>query len=394
MLTMNSPFQTSFTTQGYQSGQDISYKDWTQKGESAFSAGNLTEAKQCFEKALALAPFDAKLHNNLSVIYWQQGKKEEALNSLTRALELDRDDQDVIINCSKIFKAMGKERDARDILEAYLARKPWDFEAKRELENIGSSPEPVQAPVESFDPSRFFNEEGERQFENGKAEHARLCFEMAIEHNPNHARAYSNLGVVCWQQGDLQRAMEYLYKALDIDSEDSDILYNCSMVLTDAGRLETAANLLKFYLRKNPKDEAAWEDYNSLIRRIDTTAWRPDGLAFETADIYIETGKKLAEAKDYLGAAEAFHRALAINPDRAEVLYFLGQLHLQMGQKAEALETMREGLRPGESFKMITLGMGEILVSLGHRDEARKLYMDYLTYSDDEDVKKALDDLL
>jgi len=393
MLTINSADQSSFKTREYQSKQDASPTDWIKRGESAFSEGDLQKAKGCFEKALTWAPFDAKLHNNLSVVYWQQGETEEALSSLTRALELDPNDQDVIMNCSQIFQSLGKKQDARDILEIYLTRRPWDSEARRELEKIDKAPEQVQVQVGSSDSACFLNDQGEKQFESGKLDHARACFEMAVEHNPNHAKALSNLGVVFWQQGDLQKALEYLYLALDIDSEDADILYNCYKALIAAGELDTAANLLQLYLRRNPQDDAPWEDYASLLRQMGSPAWTPDGLTSEVAEIYTQMGEKLAHLKDYSGAMEAFQRALTLAPDRSEIFYLLGRLHLELGQKAEAIEIMREGLKPGEFHKKIALSMGEVLSSIGHREDARIIYRDYLADNEDGDVREALDKL-
>lgn len=389
MLTINSANQSNFKSGEYQTVQATSAKDWVAMGESAFSDGNLQEARRCFEKALAWAPFDAKVHNNLSVVHWQQGQAEDALNSLTRALELDPDDQDVIMNCSKIFQSLGKKDDAREILEAYLTRKPWDHEVKREMENLDKP----SSLIQPFDAAIFLNEQGEQQFEAGKLDHARACFEMAIEYDLNHAKAHSNLGVVYWRQGDLTKALEHLYLALDIDSEDPDILYNSSSALTAAGELSAAADLLRIYLQRNPLDEAAWEEYASLLSRSRVNAWKPDGLTSEVADVYAQMGEKLAQSKDYTGASEAFQRALALAPDQTDMFYLLGRLHLEQDQKTEALDIMREGLGKGESDKKIVLAMGEILASLEHREDARVLYEDYLGENEDEDVRKALDKL-
>lgn len=395
MLTIDTAGPKGFQTTEHQSEEGFSAMDWMEKGESAFSGGNLREAQRCFEKALAWSPFDPKLHNNLSVVHWQQGQTEEALHCLTRALELDPNDQDVILNCSHIFQAVGKEQDARDILEAYLLRRPWDPEVRIELEKIGKPPEPktVEQKTDSRDPAVFLNEQGEQQFERGRLDHARVCFELAMEHNPNYARALSNLGVVVWRQGDLKNALELLYRALDIDCVDADILYNCSKALEAAGETETAADLLQMYLRQNPQDETVWQEYDSLLRRMGNSVWKAKGLSPEVGDLYTQMGEKLARLEDYPGATDAFQRALSIDPGRSEVFYLLGRLHLELGQETQALEILREGLKSGEFYKKIALLMGEILVSLGRREEARAIYRDYLAGAVDDDMKKALDAL-
>ncbi len=361
--------------------------DWCAKGEKEFAEGNYKEACQYFERALQNRPFDAKAHNNLSVAHWQQGHTEEALESLTRALELDPNDQDVILNCSMVFSKLGKQEYAREILQAYLERNPWDKEARIELDKLkGAAPK-----SQAFDPAGFFNQQGEEQFAKGRKEHAKVCFEMALEHNPHLAKACNNLGVLYWENGDLETALEYLYRALDIDSEDPDIMYNCSKALLSAGEHEAAADLMKLYLQRNPQEDAVWEEYSSLLLQMGSSAWKPDGLSSEVADIYIQMGLKLSQLQDYSGASEAYERAFLINPDRNDACYLLGCLHLELGQKDEALEIMRAGLKPGDHHKKTVLTMGDILISLERFADARMLFDDYLADNDgDQDILEAL----
>jgi len=363
---------------------------WVHSGEEAFAAGKLSEAMSCFEKALQFDPFCAKAHSNLSVVFWRQGKVEDALNSLTRALELDPNDQGVILNCSDIFQSLGKGDDAKEILESYLFRKPWDDEVRRQLDALN---EDSRAHC-TCDPADFFNEQGELQFRKGNLPYARACFDMALENNPAHASAHGNLGVVLWEGGDLEGALNQFYSALDLNPEDPDILLNSSKALYAAGELETAAELLKVYLQKQPQDETIWEEYSSILQELRTYGWKPGGLSSEVADIYIEMGKKLAEAGDMIGAGDAIEKCLKISPARVEAHYLLGRLHLQLDQKEEALDILREGLRIDPSHKGTVLMLGDILASREDVDAARQVYQGYLDDSSDEEVQAALDRLV
>ncbi len=124
-----------------------------------------------------------------------------------------------------------------------------------------------------FERAEFLNREGERRFRKNEMEKARAFFEMALEHDSNHAKACNNLGVFHWRQGDLEKALEYLYKALELAPEDPDILYNGSRVLAAAGETASAIDILRLYLQRNPRDEQAWEEYDSLlVRQVDERA--------------------------------------------------------------------------------------------------------------------------
>jgi len=129
---------------------------------------------------------------------------------------------------------------------------------------VPSKPCPLGDSIAAAD---FLNAHGEKQSQKGDNHHARVCFELAIEHNPNHAGAHNNLGVVQWQQGNLEQAVRCFHQALDLDPEDPDVIYNCSRALAAAGEFDSAAGLLKLYLQRKPQDPAAWEDYESLIRQ-------------------------------------------------------------------------------------------------------------------------------
>ena len=101
-----------------------SAQSWFEKGEAAFCENKHSEAADCFGRVLKADPFNAKAHCRLSNVYWAQGKTEDALNSLTRALELEPGDRDTVLACTRIFDALGKEDFSREVLQSYLDKNP------------------------------------------------------------------------------------------------------------------------------------------------------------------------------------------------------------------------------------------------------------------------------
>ena len=259
-------------------------------------------------------------------------------------------------------------------------------EVRTERETLGKP----RQPSESFDAAAFFNTQGELQFEGGHPDRARACFEMAIEHNPGLAKAHSNLGVILWHQGEEEKALESLYRALELDPQDPEILYNSAKALMAAGELESAGECLKFYLQRNPENQAAWEEYTSLIQQIAVPTWRVDRLSTEVADIHTFMGKELLDAQDHLGAGEALHRALRINPHHVEAYFQLGRLHLVLGQPGEAVGLLRDALRLDPLHKGAVLVLGEALASQEELADAIYLYEDFLAQQSDADIQSAL----
>jgi tetratricopeptide (TPR) repeat protein len=366
-------------------------EDFVGKGNTALANDNLVDARRCFEMALKRDPLNAGVHNKLSLIHWKLGNPEAALNHLTQALEWDPNDREVIIHCCDVFRAMDKAQDAVEILNAYLERNPWDHDLKQRLEGL-SGPDPSEG--QRFDIAQFFTEQGEQQLESGRPDRARVCFEMALEHNPNHAKAYGNLGVLTWQEGDLEHALEHLHKAMQLDPQDFDVLYNSSKALAAAGELDTATDLLRLYLQQNPKDDAVWKDYDALLRQNGGSQWKPDNLPAEVTDVYIRMGEALGQAQDVLGAGEAFQKALQLDPTRVEPYYLLGRLHQKLGQDYEALAIFREGLRFHPEHRESVIMAGKILLSQEQQSEARGLCEAYASKHEDADPQAVWEEIV
>src|SRR5262245_3601030 len=61
---------------------------YLQEGEKALAAGRYDEAAQAYEKLCELAPDMAEAHARLGLIYFQQGKFEQAARALRQAIKL------------------------------------------------------------------------------------------------------------------------------------------------------------------------------------------------------------------------------------------------------------------------------------------------------------------
>lgn len=62
---------------------------WNNKGFALASQGKYSEAIECFDKAIAIAPNYATAWNNKGYMFYLQGKYSEAIECYDKALELD-----------------------------------------------------------------------------------------------------------------------------------------------------------------------------------------------------------------------------------------------------------------------------------------------------------------
>ncbi len=315
-------------------------QNWIAKGEEALGEGHHAEAANYFTRAIETDPFSVRAYLRLSGACWAMGKTEECLNALLKALELDPGDRETVLECVRVFSALGKEEFAKEVLETYLGRNPYDAEIRSRLELLSKRAERGDASGAA----EFFNKHGELQFERGNIGHATACFEMAIGEDPLMGEAYNNLGVIELESGKITEALKNFHKALELKPEDGEILSNSARGLALADQVDLAIDAYREYLRRFPKDFNAWEEFESLIRKSVGFAWRPEGLSNGVAGIYRHAAEELWRAGDLTGASEAVERALRLEPDSPDSLYVLACLHSSIGQKEEARKVLEAAL--------------------------------------------------
>jgi tetratricopeptide (TPR) repeat protein len=133
--------------------------------------GHREEAILAFEKLLERVPGIATAHNDLGVLYYNQGDKEKALNHYEQAvriepqnlsfqknladfyfvesgrvvdalsiynkvLEVDPADVEALMSMGLICAALDRPEDARHFYNRVLEAEPWNADAREHLENL------------------------------------------------------------------------------------------------------------------------------------------------------------------------------------------------------------------------------------------------------------------
>lgn len=370
-------------------------QEWYEEGEEFLKKGMLNDAKKALEKALELDPYYPEALCSMSRIMWQEGRYREAAEYVQKALEVDSDDPNVIRRCAELFIAVGQKNDAVEIVRAYIERNPWDGELRSFLDQIESAwvskGSAGSEAKEGDGEADFLTREGERQFERGRVDRAKICFEMALEHNPDHAKAHNNLGVILWNEGDLQGALEHFQKAFRAMPEDRNIVFNSFNALVQAGYVDIAKELIKSHIQRDPFNEEAWQLYDQVAMVDKQIQWKAEGLSKDVADVYSEMGKKLLRKGDPYGAAEALHRALQLDPDHLKATITLAQLHRELGHDEEASTWYERALELSEDNEPLVLEYAEYLETLNQIDRAKETLQKFLRIKSSEKAEKLLE---
>jgi tetratricopeptide (TPR) repeat protein len=96
---------------------------------------------------------------------------------------------------------------------------------------------------------------GERLSEEGHFSIAERLFQDILKDDPNNCRVCNDLACVLWQTKRRREAVSYLKKAIELDPDYVDAVWNYGQVLNAMDRGDEAQSLYWEYLRRHPEDE-------------------------------------------------------------------------------------------------------------------------------------------
>ncbi len=137
----------------------------------------------------------------------------------------------------------------------------------------------------------------------------------AVDADPTYEGGYMQLAWIAqWYEGDLEAAVDYSNRVLQMNPTDAAALGNAGVLLIHLGRLD---------------DAIAVQEYSAERSPVDPTAFFNLGLVYKYAD-------RLADAE------RSFRKVMQLSPDYETVHYQLGLTLLLANRIDEALELFRD----------------------------------------------------
>lgn len=262
----------------------------------AHEANDLARARSLYESVLALAPEQADALHLLGVIADQQGRHEDAVALIRRA----------------------------------IARSP-------------------QAAA-------FHGNLGTALLALGDMAAAEEAYRQALALDPFYVEAHVNYGNLLRRKGDGTAAALQYRQALARDARNADALFGLAGLLVDSGQYEEAIRHLTIAVQGKPqaaelRDLVAlalrhlgrYED--ALLHHRKALAFAPDNLSYR--ENYATTLTKISTPDAYQNAVDEFEAVLAVNPDRINALVGLGAALVKHQRPLEAMAPLRRALDLG-----------------------------------------------
>lgn len=237
---------------------------------------------------------------------------------------------------------------------------------------------------------------------------------LAIKQNPLLAEAYSNLGNVFKERGQLQEALEHYRHAIRLKPDFKDGYVNLAAALVTAGQMEQAVEAYVTALHYNPNLYDVRSDLGNLLKSlgrleeakacylksIDTqpcfaVAWSNLGCVFNSQgelwlaihhfekaiamdpkflDAHINLGNVLKEARIFERAAMAYLNALQIDPENAIVHANLAFVYWEQGLVDLSVDSNRRAIELQPNFPDAYCNLANALKMKGMVDEAMECY--------------------
>ena len=305
-----------------QSGDAAAFQRRFQEAEHALAEGRYEDAVKIYEQLRAADQSVAEVHGRLGLVYFQEGKFEQAVPALRQALKLKPSLPNTDILLAMSLSELGEYKEALDGLERGF-RRSSDARLKR---------------MAGLQLQRAYMGLGRDQ----KAVEVALELERLYPDDPEvlyHAsRLYANFAYVTMQ------------KLSEIAPESVWMHLTAGEVNESQGGLDGAVKEYRAVLGLEPR--------------------RP-GVHFRLGRVYLTrahetTGDPTSSAE----ALKEFEAELEIDPGNANAAYEIAELHREAGELDQARVFFERALEHDAQFEDALVGLGRTLIALGKPDLA------------------------
>ncbi len=268
-----------------------------------YGRGEKDKAANHYEQAAKLEPQNAVFQKNLADFYYvEQGRIEEAIGLYLKVLQANPADIEVLLIMGRICVSLDKSDDARVFFNRVLELEPWNNDARERLDEIqryrrsedrepisevggrrsdvggqgarddwmrgGMDGGPEVGGQKSEVRGRMSDlgscglESAERMYQNaqdqirsGRENEGINTLERLLQFYPDFALAHNDLGVLYFQRGGKERALEHYERAAQLEPYHAVFQKNLAdFYYVEAGRMGEALEIYVKILETNPTD--------------------------------------------------------------------------------------------------------------------------------------------
>jgi tetratricopeptide (TPR) repeat protein len=233
-----------------------------------FQQGDKTAAQLHYEHAVRYEPGNMIFQKNLADFYFVElNRIQEAMDIYVKILETSPEDVETLLTAGHISVALQRFDDARDIYNRVLEIEPWNADARQFLDAMDNAQtgSPTNAPALSADngpiisaPEKSAQEmyhEIQPLLNSGDSEAAVEALQKLLSVHPDFALAHNDLGVLCYQQGNKETAQSHYEHASRLQPDNITFQKNLAdFYFVECNRVQEAMDIYVGILETHPED--------------------------------------------------------------------------------------------------------------------------------------------
>ena len=229
--------------------------------------GQLKQAEAIYRNLIAAGTHNHIVYGNLAAICGMQGRFDELIDLLKKALSLKPNYSDAHNNLGVALKGKGDLDAAIDSYKQAIKLRPNHPEAHKNLGNALKEQGDLTAAIASYNKALSLKPNyldphynlGVTLQEQGDLTAAIASYKQAIRLRPNCPEALNNLGIALQGQGDLTAAIASYKQAIQLKPNYPKALNNLGIALMEQGDLTAAIASYKQAIKLKPNSpEAQW----------------------------------------------------------------------------------------------------------------------------------------
>ena len=327
-------------------------QQYFERGEKALSERRYADAEQAYEKLKHLSPGTAEVYGRLGLIYFQEGKFEQAVPALRQALKLKPSLPNTDILLAMSLCEVGHYEEALPNLEKGFKRTP-DLPLKRmsglQLLRAYTSLHKDSRAVEiALELNRLFPDDPEILYHASRiyANFAYLNLEKLRQVAPTSVWREQAAAEADESQGNLAQAVSEYRQVLAADPVRRGIHYRIGRALLS---------------QPHAASSEALKEFEQELQLDPTNA----NAAYEIGEIYRKSGR-FDQAREYFGKALQFY------PDFEEAQLGLGAVEISTGNPARALPHLEKAAMLNPDDEVSYYRLSQAYKALGNTVEQQK----------------------
>ncbi|MGE0084932.1 MAG: tetratricopeptide repeat protein [Desulfococcaceae bacterium] len=217
-------------------------------------------------------------------------------------------------------------------------------------------------------------------FQVGKNDIAVNLISKAVQVNPQNPLYYNNLGSALKNLGQTDQALACYQKAVALKPDYADAYLNMGITCKDKGLPDQAIACYQKAIAVRPAYAEAWQNMGAVLaaqgkaNEALTCYQKALGIRPEYPEVLNNMGIILKEQHRFEESLSCFHKALALKPAYAEAHNNMGNVYKEIGKADEAAACYQKSiaLKPNDADAHINLGI--IFQEKGDTDSAIQCY--------------------